>query len=161
MLTELENYVYGLNNNLQAIGIKTGRIISIDINSRATKRMGLCEKTRGGYRIEISKFILSDRKELTDTIYHELLHTVEGCMNHGKRWNSLANKVNRIYNANVTRVATANQEMKQEQLKRVKYRAVCQKCGKEIYRQRLSNLIKNPSEYNCKICNGKFKVEEL
>lgn len=48
MLTELENYVYGLNNNLQAIGIKTGRIISIDINSRATKRMGLCEKTRGG-----------------------------------------------------------------------------------------------------------------
>lgn len=29
MSTELENYVYGLNNNLQAIGIKTGRIATV------------------------------------------------------------------------------------------------------------------------------------
>lgn len=98
---------------------------------------------------------------MTDTIYHELLHSVDGCMNHGNKWNSLANKVNRIYNANVTRTGVANQEMKQEQLKRAKYKAVCQKCGKEFYRQRVSNFIKNPDRYSCSICKGKFKVIEI
>lgn len=161
MSTELRDYVYKLNNNLQAIGIKTGEITRVDINSRATKRMGMCEKTKEGYRIEVSKFILSDRKELTDTIYHELLHTVKGCMNHGKKWNSLANKVNKTYNVNVTRTVVANQELKQEQIKRAKYKAVCQKCGKEIYRQRISNFIKNPARYSCVVCRGKFKVEKI
>lgn len=71
MLTELEGYIHGLNQNLKSIGIKTGKIINIDINSRATKRMGMCKKIKGGYKIEISKFILSDRKELIDTIYHD------------------------------------------------------------------------------------------
>lgn len=98
---------------------------------------------------------------MTDTIYHELLHSVDGCMNHGNKWNSLANKVNRIYNANVTRTGVANQEMKQEQLKRAKYKAVCQKCGKEFYRQRVSNFIKNPDRYSYSICKGKFKVIEI
>lgn len=161
MLAELENYVYGLNKNLKSIGIKTGKILKIEINNRATKRRGQCEKTKNGYKIEISKFILSDRKQLTNTIYHELLHTVEGCMNHGKKWKALADKVNRTYNVEITRTAIANQEMKEEQLKRAKYKAVCQKCGKEIYRQRISNFIKNPARYSCVVCRGKFKVEKI
>lgn len=160
-LKQLESYVSDLNNDLKAIGIETGNITRVSINSRATKRMGLCRKISSGYEIEISKFILSDKEILKDTVYHELLHTIKNCMNHGKKWQSLASQVNRHYNIDLSRTGAASQEMKQEQLNRAKYKATCKGCGQEILRQKASKFITEIENYNCGRCRSKFKIEVL
>lgn len=43
-------------------------------------------------------------KAIINTIYHELLHTLPNCNNHGKYWKMYANKVNRLFGLNVCRV---------------------------------------------------------
>ena len=43
-------------------------------------------------------------KAIINTIYHELLHTLPECQNHGKYWRMYANKVNRLFGLNVCRV---------------------------------------------------------
>ena len=160
-LKQLKKYVSELNNNLKAIGIETGKISNVSINSRALKRMGLCRKTSSGYEIEISKFILSDKEILKNTVYHELLHTVKSCINHGKKWQELASQVNRHYNIDISRTGIASHEMKQEQLNRMRYKATCQGCGQEILRQKASKFITEIGNYSCGRCRGKFKVMEI
>lgn len=102
--------------------------------------MGLCRKTSSGYEIEISKFILSDKEILKNTVYHELLHTVKSCMNHGKKWQELASQVNRHYNIDISRTGIASHEMKQEQLNRMRYKATCQGCGRKYLDKKQVNL---------------------
>jgi len=155
------NKVAELNNNLKNIGIETGNVENIKVNDRATKRMGLCKKFGNGFIIEISKFILSDNIKLTNVIYHELLHTVEGCFNHGNKWKMLANKVNRHYNTNINRTETINQEMKQEIIKKAKYKVTCQGCGLQFLRQKKSKLITNSNGYLCGKCGGKLSIDKL
>lgn len=160
-LKQLEKYVQKLNNNLKTIGVETGNITKISINNRALKRMGRCRKTPSGYEIEVSKYILNDKDILENTVYHELLHTVESCMNHGKKWQMLASQVNRHYNMDISRTGVASQEMKQEQINRMKYKATCQGCGQEILRQKASKFITEINNYSCGRCKAKFKVEIL
>ena len=125
-VNKLDAYVREKAGDLKSIGIATGNIVDVKINTRATRRLGLCRKEPDGYVIEISKFILNDINTLENTVYHELLHTVEGCMNHGSKWKGLAEKVNKVYNTNISRTSAATDEMKQEYINKIKYKATCQ-----------------------------------
>lgn len=160
-LNKLDAYVREKADDLKSIGIATGNIVDVKINTRATRRLGLCRKEPDGYVIEISKFILNDINTLENTVYHELLHTVEGCMNHGSKWKSLAEKVNKVYNINISRTSAATDDMKQEYINKIKYKATCQGCGQEILRQKKSRFIAEIERYNCGRCGSKFKVEVL
>lgn len=120
------------------------------------------DTSRGGdFEIEISKFILGDMNKLTETIYHELLHTVKGCLNHGSKWKSLASKVNSIYGTNISRTAEATEKIREEVVRRAKYKITCLTCNKVIYRQRKSKLITSSGKYRCGICGGRLKVESI
>ena len=161
IVNKLDIYVREKVDDLRSIGIATGDIKNVEINTRATRRLGLCRKEPDGYVIEISKFILNDINTLENTVYHELLHTVEGCMNHGSKWKSLAEKVNKVYNTNISRTSAATDDMKQEYINKIKYKATCQGCGQEILRQKKSRFIAEIERYNCGRCGSKFKVEVL
>ena len=57
----------------------------------------------GTYRLTVSN-IFNDIEDnsnasmrLTSTLVHEILHTQPGCMNHGRKWKALAERVNREY----------------------------------------------------------------
>ena len=43
-------------------------------------------------------------KAITNTIYHELLHTLPGCQNHGKLWKMYAKKVHDLFGFNICRI---------------------------------------------------------
>lgn len=84
--------------------IQIGKIYDIKINTRAKKRWGLCSYFSDGFIIEISSSLLQDNvseNALIDTLMHEVLHTVDGCMNHGKKWKECAKIINSRYGLNI------------------------------------------------------------
>lgn len=142
--------------------IETGTITNVTINTRAKKRWGQCRKSGGTYTININADILADDvpyKPVLETMIHEILHTCRGCFNHGAEWKRMAEIIKRETGYNITRCTSAetfgiNREPKR---KEGKYVLVCEKCGKEITRERMSNFVKHPEWYSHKDCGGKFK----
>ena len=100
---------------------------------------------------------------LKDTLIHELLHTCEGCMDHGNIWRSYAEKMNRHYGYKISRCASEedmNEEMLAETLKTKKYVITCQDCNNKTYYVNNCKTVKNPHFYRCK-CGGKLKSEKI
>lgn len=147
-----------------AIGIKYGHIVEFKINTRAKRRWGQTTLNYDGYSISISNRLLQD--DISDincknTIMHEILHTVDGCMNHGRKWKYLASIVNNIYGYNIkTHTSAQEKGFSPEEIVKMnynKYSFVCKKCGKIITRQRASSFTRNPEQYRHLNCGGEFK----
>lgn len=134
-------------SDLNAIGIYPNKIEKIEINTRAKSRWGQCKYNTDcfgdrHYSININALLLDERtpmNSLLDTCYHELLHAVDGCMNHGSKWESLADLVSDCYSVNISRCSSADEKLGEE-MKVVKtetnpkkiYKAKCACCGKII-----------------------------
>lgn len=57
----------------------------IKVNPRPKKRYGCCRKKDNQFIIEISAFMLDcTYDKIRGVIVHEVLHTCEGCYEHGK-----------------------------------------------------------------------------
>lgn len=148
---------------LDAIGIEYGKIAHWEINTRAKKRWGQCRKNPNGtYTISISHRLLADNVAndgAKNTIIHELLHSVKGCMNHKEEWKYQAEKVNRAYGYNIKRCSSSEEkgvESIEAAPQEIKYRFKCKDCGKIYSRTRASRFTNNWQNYRCGVCNGKF-----
>lgn len=154
---------------LDKIGIEYGNIIEMVPNTRARKRWGQIKAIPGGYSININSALLDERnddKGLINTILHELLHSVKGCMNHGENWKRQADKVYRAYGIEIKRTSSAEEKGVAEETRipykprridhSIKYMFECTCCGQMIKRERASKFTKNPGNYKCAICGGKF-----
>lgn len=144
----------------KALGIRTGEIDpAVRINSRATKRFGMCTKKGKCYTIEIAARLLdAQRQACMDVLMHEVLHTCYGCCNHGKRWKQYAQRVNDAYGLNVTVRGTCP-GLGVSDISKRRYVITCQKCGKVFYRERRSRLVDHPEMYRCS-CGGCLEVAE-
>ena len=160
-MRNLEKYVICCMAELDAIGINYGNILEVKVNMRAKTRLGRCRKTSKGYLIEINSNLLDESiKELylKNTIIHELLHTCEGCMNHGTNWKRLADKVNRVYGYNISRVGSLPKEKDVKEIIKPNYIIKCSKCGKTYSRIKKSKLVQHPEHYRCGRCGGKLNL---
>lgn len=144
---------------LNAIGIIPGNVSSLVVNTRAKKRWGYCRKLPDGrYEIQISDRLLFDDVDDTstkNTIIHELLHTVEGCLCHTGKWKKLAERVNRAYSQyNIKRTSTAEEKGIDEKpiIPTYKYTVKCPQCGTVYRRIKKTKLVKYPERYRCGIC---------
>ena len=146
---------------LDAIGIQYGKIMSVTVNSRAKKRWGQCKRVNGYYEINISSRLMTEDVELVHletTVIHEILHTCEGCMNHGQTWKNLADKVNRAYGYNIKRTTSAEEKGIDSVVERkIKYKFACTGCNGIVTRQRASDFTKYPWRYRCSACGHGFK----
>lgn len=148
-------------NELEAIDVPINNVVEWTVNTRAKGRWGQCRRKNGKYSINISSRLLEDdvtEKALKDTIVHELLHTIDGCMNHGTKWLMYAELVNDCYNYNVKRTSTDSDkgiDTKAEKMKS-KYVFKCESCGQVVARDRASNFTKNYSNYGCARCHKPF-----
>ena len=128
--------------------IKIGKIYDIKINSRAKKRWGLCSYYSDGFVIEISSSLLEDnvrREALIDTLMHEVLHTCNGCMNHGKQWKTYAKIINEKYNLNIkTTTSAAEKKIDNEEYN---YIIACPKCGHQWKYIRFTKCVKHPERF--------------
>ena len=95
-----------------ACGIWLGEVADIGICHKNLKRWGRCRyiADEDCYYIEISYRLVDDAasdKALKETILHELCHTVDGCMNHQKKWKETVAKLNERYGYNIKTADTA------------------------------------------------------
>ena len=161
-MRNLDKYAIECMRELDAIGIEYGNIIEVKTNTRAKKRWGQCKAIPGGYSINISVILLDERNDeqgLKETIIHELLHSCKGCMNHGKNWKYLAEKVNKAYNYNIKRCSSADDKGVQEETRPisdnpVNYIIKCNQCGHIYTRIRMSRAVQHPELYRCGRCGG-------
>ena len=146
--------------DLRKLGIEPGKISRVYVDSRATRRWGVCKTKKGSgiFEIGISKFLLGDdvdEQQVKNTIIHELLHTVDGCQDHTGRWKVLAEYVNRCLPEYCVKRTSSEDEKGIE--RNHKYLIVCTKCGSEIHRDRMSNAVKFPQKYKCAKCGGSLR----
>ena len=166
--TELNSIFKECQQDLRNIDIPISRNINpnLGVNGRALSRWGKCTKEVSAvtvthrYTIEVSKRLATHDTlpGLKETIYHELLHTVEGCMNHGQKWKSYAKRVYRMLGVEITtKSSAASKGITDEQLEATfKYAVQCQSCGNTVRKNRMANVIKYPDWFLCK-CGGKLK----
>lgn len=159
-MNELKNMLENCKIMLDGVGIKYGNIQNLTINNRVKGRFGQCRKSGNIYSIEISSFAMIDNEKTFNTMMHELLHTVEGCMNHGSKWQNLASIVNKRYGLNITTRSEASEEQKEERLQSAKFILTCQNCKHENFYFRESKIIKNYSKYKCN-CGGSLELKRL
>lgn len=140
---------------LDAIGIQYGNVISWEVNTRAKNRWGQCRYIGGGrYSINITNRLLDDNlpdEAAKQTIIHELLHSVDGCMNHGTNWKRVADKVNRVYHYNIKR--TTSYDEKGVEPPKPKYIVACPCCGRTWEYVRMCDTVKRPQAYTCGVCH--------
>ena len=143
--------------------IRYGRIQAVKVNTRATTRWGVCKKQPdGSFVIEIASVLLDERnpeKALVETILHELLHTCEGCQNHGALWKNYAAILNRQYSLRIKgRNSAEDKGIRVETRKKnIKHKFRCERCGTIVERQRESQFTRNYRNYKCSKCGGKFQ----
>lgn len=137
--------------------------ISYTIGTRAKRRYGRCRLiSENCYDIEISDFLLEDNvsdESIANTVIHELLHTIKGCMNHKEKWKRYASIVNNKLGCNVKRTTTREEKGIEpyKSKEQVKYIFRCKECGQVIKMKRKSDFVKRYELYNCGICKGKFE----
>lgn len=147
--------------------ISNNIINNITLNKRAKSRFGCCKKIKKGmslnYEIELSNRLIGcDDKIIKQILAHEILHTCQGCNNHGSIWKSYAEKMNIEYGYNIKRTETAEELGIIEERGKIQkpleenYVIICKKCGARISRTRKSNVVKCPAKYRCK-CGGKLE----
>ena len=147
---------------LTALGIPIGDAV-VRENKRFRSRWGQCRRSAGeeAYVIEISSVLLEDGNPvsaLRDTIFHELLHTCPGCMNHGTAWRRYADMVNRRFGCRIKRTAAGAEYGVHNARKAADpaYQFRCQRCGAVISRYRRCRVVAHPERYVCSKCGGRI-----
>lgn len=148
---------------LNNIDIEYGVIRSISINNRLTRTWGLCRTFYENgcdkvFRIDISSRLLKDDVDdiaTKDTIIHEILHTCEGCQNHGKEWKKQAEKVNKEYpQYHISRTTSTTKKGISDE-NEYKYIIQCKTCKKKWKYRRNTNVVKKCKFLDCPICHTK------
>jgi predicted SprT family Zn-dependent metalloprotease len=164
-MKHLDNLLEEVIREARAISIPVPNNIykEVYINSRPKKRFGCCKRRNGHFQIEVSQFMINCRTPiLKGVLAHEVLHTCEGCYEHGKLWKQYAQAMNQEYGYNIKRTSTFEEMGLPEEgaSGNPKYIIRCKKCGAEYPRQRYTCVMKKINAYRCK-CGGKLTLEKL
>ena len=136
-----------------------------EINNRIVKSLGRCCRRRGVYHLEANASFLKSAspQHVHDMIMHECIHCVEGCFDHGSKWQSVAAKVVSQYpQYSITRTGRDESYDKILQTK-YKYEISCSRCkksnGKYLRNSKtLDSIRMNQGRYLCGYCRSKELV---
>lgn len=152
---QIKDIVLNYAEMLKEKGFPVGNIIDVKL-SWGRKTLGLCQITnKNNYIIRISKY--SDVDTMENTIFHEIIHTFPGCLNHGTAFQEYAGIINRLYNMNI---GTYGRMPKN----RTNVKLVCPCCKKVLYQYKdLNNLQvlkvrKKTKDYWSKCCHKDIKL---
>lgn len=97
------------------------------------KCYGSTRKTNGKYAISINEQYLrvGDPKDVHNTIMHEVIHCVDGCMNHGDKWKRIAAQVNSRFDFTPIQRTGDDKAYDAFLETKYKYKITCNKCGHE------------------------------
>lgn len=99
--------------NIKSLGYEIGPIVEFRMSSRYRRAWAKCYRNNheDTFRIGISDRLLNANPEsVKDTIYHEVIHTIPYCFNHGPCFKSVVKKCNDKFGRHIS-VQTTAQEM--------------------------------------------------
>ena len=147
------------------------RKFTIVSSSRMTRNWGRCKRVRGlgnpRFAITVADVLLGDdvpESSALTTIAHEILHTVDGCMNHGWKWKWWASRVNERFGLKIklsTTSAEKGDAVFEARQATFKWRAYCPKCGREWKRNNYCRIIAEPYEFSCPLCHCALRSERI
>lgn len=153
--------------DVEAVGIPHGEIAQVIPNSSFKKTWGLCSyysKIPPRFKIQISTRLLENDVSddaTKETIIHEILHTCNGCMNHGKKWKYYADIINWKYKGRYKISRTTSNEKKGIDFDESQYKYViqCKGCGTKAGYSRACSTLDHVLSGNvkCKKCGGVFE----
>lgn len=153
----------------------TNQYYLVEFNNQKNSRVhGMCTYigTLDGiprYKITINRAYLqnSDPQSVHNTIAHEVLHSIPGCMNHGEKWNYYARQfMTALPQFNISRCSNNeefNNYLKRAMETQAKYTIICKKCGARFYKARKSQWMEYIMEggkcyAHHRNCGGDFEV---
>lgn len=149
------------NKKLLDIDVPLGVVSKVISNPKMHSRWGCCFR-RNGYKsfdIEIAERLMlsADYEGIDHVMMHELLHTIQGCFNHGPNWKYWANVVCKTFGFNIKRLTGAS-ELGSDPISLIEigYKACqCVDCGNVIVKKTECEFIRHPERWSCK-CGGMF-----
>ena len=174
-MRDLNKYVDICKKELDSIGIQYRNPDKWIVSGKLTKSLGYSEiyydgisnKTKGIIskipKIVISKRILNDKypeKYLKETIIHELIHTCDGCTDHGSGFKRIARIINKELGYNIKRCASPDEAKIYHEMykpKERKYSIECPKCGSRWNYKIKCNTYKHPERYRCSRCKATLR----
>lgn len=135
----------------------------VKVNTRTKSRFALCKREGNGFarkgedsfQIEISSFMEQAKEiDIRETLAHEILHTCPNCFNHQLQWKVYANKMKRAYGYDINTTGNSVAMGITIPMKR-NYVLVCQKCKREIIKERMCKVVKHPEKFHCR-CGGRL-----
>lgn len=153
---QVRKMVYSFREDMLSRGIEVGRVVSVQF-SKSAHNFGTCQRVMMGcYEITITDLGLHG--DVISTIVHELIHTVDGCMNHGSKFQSIAKKLSLVYNIDLgTKASKKEMAMTREyRISKARYVIKCanSKCSCIVLRDRAVGVVKHPERYRCSICGS-------
>lgn len=146
------------------------------MDKRNRKALGITKsfgKRYGDGHVEISRHEISLNPALmqfeddgfdiiADTIAHELVHTCDGCQNHGAEFHRVAKIVNDRLGYKIdTRADIDASNYFTKYLPKANYILKCPECERKWDYQRKSNATENPWQYSCPNCKVKLDSYKL
>lgn len=158
-MRDLIPYAERCMQTLDALGVPYRKPVAWSVNTTA-RRWGQCKRRNGQFSINISETLLyevNDENGLLQTIYHELIHTVPNCFNHGPEWKRWASVVTgetgliiKRTNDDSDKGVTENHFPVRSHEK--KYAVMCPDCGYHWYYERAGKHVQHPEWYRCGAC---------
>lgn len=145
------------------VGIPYGTIFNIRINNRLSRAWGRClsQDGRKTFWIEIqgkfAKDEFSTDKAVIAVIIHEIIHTCEGCWNHGAQFMEYGQRITDRFGIKVAAHDSA-EDLTVDSIAwnaSKKYEVKCN-C-RSICKDRMCDIIKYPHTYTCRLCHGNFE----
>lgn len=170
-------------NELEVIDIPfSENIVRVTANNRLSSTYGKCKRVRNNngtfdYQIEIASFLLNDSlpdKVIRSTIMHEIVHTCDGCFDHGKLFHKYGALISDCYDVEIT-TYVSNERMrivekagvihKRKQPKNDSWKFKCVGCGNVWQYSRKPKFVKSyePTTMiiqgcHCPYCKGKIQM---
>lgn len=160
--TDFDTLLQVIIKQAKEIGIPVPNNIRshVNVNTRAKGRFGCCRRQFGEFQIEISSIMKETNiTNIKNTLAHEILHTLEGCFNHGPKWKCYALKMNWKYGYCISRTTTsaALGITETKVAKKANYIIKCKTCDMETPRTKATPVTQKPWKYKCK-CGGELMV---
>lgn len=109
---ELKSCLFEAIKNVKSLGYPVGLITDITIHPRYKRAWGKCYRKGNAFRIGLGTNLLRTTDlAIRDTIYHEVLHTVPGCFNHGTKWKMVAEQCDAKFGTRIKRVTSEEDKM--------------------------------------------------
>lgn len=128
----------------EGLAVELGNM-TVEYRELGASYFGYCEHILNHHKIVINTILGDDRNPvevLEDTIIHEMIHTIDGCRNHGKKFQRIARMFDKYGYDIHTTASESNLVVPLSSAIKKGYVIKCHGCGCEWTYQRRSKTVK-------------------